>query len=341
MDQKSVTVKDIARMLGLSKSTVSRALGGKSDIHPETKKKIISLAEQLKYEKNSIAVSLKQKKTNIIGVIVPETINRFFARAIGGIQTRAEMAGMNVMICQSNESYITEKKSLQSLLGSRVDGLVVSVSSETDNSSHFLSLQEKRVPLVFFDRILEDVSASQVVTNNHDVAFQGTLHLIQQNCKSIVFVTGPAHLNTSKNRLQGYVDALSSNNLPFIESNVIYAPYGHNNNTEAYTRQLLSLPQRPDAIFAINDYMAMEMIHLIRKAGLRVPEDIAILGFNNETICEFMEPRLSSIEHPAHEIGMAAADVLLNHIFYSDYVPEKRVITSKLVVRDSTRRISA
>lgn len=337
MEKKSITVKDMARMLGLSKSTVSRALGGKSDIHPDTRKKVMSLAEELKYEKNSIAISLKQRKTNIIGVIVPETINRFFARAIGGIQTRAEMAGMNVMICQSNESYITEKKNLQSLLGSRVDGLVVSVSSETDNSGHFLSMQEKGVPLVFFDRILEDVNTSQVVTNNFEVAFQGTEHLISQGCESIAFITGPAHLSVSKSRLEGYLAALKQHNLSVNESQILYAPYG-SNKAESYTRHLLSLPQRPDAIFAINDYMALEMIHMIKQAGLRIPEDIAILGFNNETLGQFIEPRLSSIEHPAHDIGVAAADLVINHIFHGEFVPEKRVINSRLVVRDSTIR---
>jgi DNA-binding LacI/PurR family transcriptional regulator len=337
LEKKSITVKDIARMLGLSKSTVSRALGGKSDIHPETRKKIVALAEELKYEKNSIAVSLKQRKTNTIGVIVPETINRFFARAIGGIQTRAEMAGLNVMICQSNESYITEKKNLQSLLGSRVDGLIVSVSGETDSSSHFLSLREKGIPLVFFDRILEDVATSQVVTNNFDVAYQGTDHLIQQGCRNIAFLTGPAHLSTSKSRLDGYLNAVRKSNLTVNESQIIYAPYG-TNKAESFTRHLLSLPQRPDAIFAINDYMALEMMHIIKKSGLRIPEDVAILGFNNENMSEFVEPSLSSIEHPAHDIGMAAADLVINHIFYNDYAPEKRVINSRLVVRNSTLR---
>ena len=159
-------------MLGISKSTVSRALAGRSDIHPETKQKILDLASQLQYEPNTLAINLKQQKTNTIGVIVPETINRFFARAVGGIQKQADMAGMNVMICQSNESYIAEKKNLHSLVSSRVDGIIVSISTETDRSDQFASLTEKGIPLVFFDRVFENIVASQVVTNNYEIAME-------------------------------------------------------------------------------------------------------------------------------------------------------------------------
>jgi len=335
MDKKAVTIKDIARMLGISKSTVSRALGGRSDIHPETKQKILELAGQLHYEPNALAINLKQQRTNTIGVIVPETINRFFARAVGGIQKGADMAGVNVMICQSNESYIAEKKALHSLVSSRVDGLIVSISRETDRSEQFASLIEKGIPLVFFDRIIQDLNASHVVTNNYEIAMQGTEHLIGQGCQRIAFVAGPQHLFNSKGRLDGYLDALRKHDMPIKESYILHSHY-RSDKVEEYTRYLLNLPQRPDAVFAINDYAAIEMMHVLKKAGLRIPHDMAILGFNNENICRFVEPPLSSIDHPAHDIGVAAAEILINQIRHQDMRIEKRIVPSQLVIREST-----
>jgi DNA-binding LacI/PurR family transcriptional regulator len=336
MDEKTITIKDIARMLGISKSTVSRALSDRSDVHPTTKQKIVELATRLNYEPNALAIHLKQQKTNTIGVIVPETINRFFARAVGGIQKRADMAGFNVMICQSNESYISEKKNLHSLLSSRVDGLIISVSRETDQSDHFKGSLQRGIPLVFFDRVCEDIEASQVTTDNYEIAMQGTEHLIEQGCSRIAFVAGPPHLSNSKMRLQGYLDALAKHNIALQDSYLIHSQY-RSDKVEEYTRSLINLPQRPDAVFAINDYAAIEMMHIMKKSGLRIPHDIAILGFNNENLCRFVEPSLSSIEHPAHDIGVAAAEILINQIRHPGLKVEKRVVNSKLVVRESTQ----
>jgi DNA-binding LacI/PurR family transcriptional regulator len=340
MDKKPVTIKDIARMLGISKSTVSRALIGRSDIHAETKNKILALAKKLNYEPNTLAINLKQQKTNTIGVIIPETINRFFARSVGGIQRVADMAGMNVMICQSNESYMAEKNNLHSLLSSRVDGLLVAISRETDRTDHFRPILERGIPLVFFDRICEDVGASQVFTDNAEIALEGTEHLISQGCKRIAFMAGPQHLFTSRNRLKGYIDALKKHNFPILESNIIHSHY-RSNKIEEYARYLINLPQRPDAVFAINDYAAIEIMHVMKKSGLRIPDDVAILGFNNENMCRFVEPSLSSIDHPASDMGAAAAEILINHIRHQDLKPERRLIKSKLVIRDSTTRKSS
>ena len=338
MDKKPVTIKDIARMLNLSKSTVSRALIGRSDIHPETKSKVLQLASQLNYEPNTLAINLKQQRTNTIGVLIPETTNRFFSRAVGGIQKVADMAGMNVMICQSNESYIAEKNNLHSLLSSRVDGLLVAVSRESDRSDHFRPVIDKGIPMVFFDRICEDINASQVFTDNYQIALEGTEHLIQQGCKRIAMMAGQQHLFTSRNRLKGYLDALKKHNLPILESYIIHTQYA-SNKVEEYARYIINLPQRPDAVFALNDYTAIELMHILKKSGLRIPEDIAMLGFNNENMCRFVEPSLSSIDHPAQDMGAAAAEILINHIRHPDLKPENRLIKSKLVVRESTMKV--
>jgi DNA-binding LacI/PurR family transcriptional regulator len=337
MQKKPITIKDIARMLDVSKSTVSRALSDKSDIHPETRKKILELAGKLHYEPNALAIQLKQQKTNTIGIIVPETINRFFSRAIAGIQHRADMAGVNVMICQSNESYITEKKNIHSLLTSRVDGLIVAISRETDRSDHFAALLERGIPLVFFDRICEDLDTSHVVTNNYEIAFEGTEHLILQGCKRISFIAGPQHLYNSSNRLRGYLDALRKHNLAVNDSYIIHSTY-RSDKVEQYTRYLMNMPQRPDAIFSINDYAAIETMYILKKNGIRVPEDIAVLGFNNENLCRFLEPSLSSIDHPADQIGIAAAELLINQMHHPEVRPEKRIVKSQLIVRESTMK---
>jgi DNA-binding LacI/PurR family transcriptional regulator len=337
MDNKAITIKDIAKRLGISKSTVSRALGGRSDVHPETKKKILDMASQLQYAPNVLAINLKQQKTNTIGVIVPEIINSFFARALGGIQQRADLAGINVMICQSNESYIAEKKNIHSLISNRVDGLIISISKETDRSEHFEPLLQKGIPFVFFDRVCEDIATSRVVTDNYEIACTGTEHLIQQGCSRIAFISGPPHLFNSSRRLKGFRDTLVKHGLPLTEAYIMHSHY-RSDKVEEYTRYLLNLPQRPDGIFAINDYAAVEMMHVIRKHGLRIPEDIAVLGFNNETTSPFVDPSLSSIDQPAHEMGGLAAELLINHIHHPELPVIEKYVKSRLIVRDSTRR---
>jgi DNA-binding LacI/PurR family transcriptional regulator len=335
MSSDSVTIKDIAKLLGISKSTVSRALSEHSDVNPQTRQRVMEIASKLNYQPNLLALNLKQQRTHTIGVIIPETVNRFFAKAIGGIQRVANLAGYHVLICQSDESYVVERKNLQGLLASRVDGILISVSSETDRTDHFEVLLQKNVPVVFFDRISENIEAAKVYTDNYDISVEATEHLISQGCKRIAVVAGPQNLYNSRNRLNGYIAAMEKNNLPIKENYIIHSDF-RSGNVEEYTRHLINLPQRPDAIFAINDYAAIEMMHVIKKNGLRIPDDIAVLGFNNENICRFVEPALSSIDHSAFDMGTVAAEILLNRIENGDRTPHQRMIKSRLVIREST-----
>jgi DNA-binding LacI/PurR family transcriptional regulator len=338
VSKQAVTIKDIARMLGISKSTVSRAISGQGEINPETKRKILDLAHQLDYQPNVVAVSLKQQRTNTLGVIIPETVNRFFAKAVGGIQHVANLAGFNVMICQSDESYVLEKKNVQTLLASRVDGLLVSVSRETDHYDHFTAAIQKGIPLVFFDRIVEELETSMVYSDNYEITKEATLHLIEQGCHRIAFMAGPLHLYNSRNRFRGYEDALRQAGIPLRESLVIRSDYKLT-KTEEHTRYLMNLKEPPDAIFAINDYTALEVMHALKKWGVRIPTDVAVLGFNNENICHLVEPALSSIDHPAADMGAVATEVLLSQIKNETNAPVKRLVKSRLVVRASTHRI--
>lgn len=336
MRVSAVTIKDIAKILGISKSTVSRALSEHSDVNSETRKKILEIAQQLNYQPNMLALNLKQQRTNILGVIIPETVNRFFAKAIAGVQKVATLAGYNVMICQSDESYATERNNLATLIASHVDGVLISVSGETETTEHFDVLLQRQIPIVFFDRICEGLNTSQVYTDNYEISFKGTEHLIAQGCKQIAYVAGPQNLYNSHNRLRGYVEAMKKNNLPIREDYIIQSHF-RSQAVAQYTAQLLNLPQRPDAVFAINDHAAIEMMHVIKKNGLRVPQDIAMLGFNNEDICRFVDPSLSTIDISAYDMGAAATEILLSQIKNPGQAPQKRLIKSELVVRDSTR----
>ena len=338
MSKSAATIRDIALILGISKSTVSRALNDHFDVKPETARKVRELAAQIDYHPNLLAQHLKQKRTNTIGVVIPETVNRFFAKAIGGIQEVANKAGYNVMICQSNESLALERNNLQTLMASKVDGLLISVSRETNLHDHLQYAIDKEVPLVFFDRIVEELSASQVYSDNYDISFQGTEHLLTQGCKRIAFIAGPQHLYNSRNRLDGYLGALKKHNINVSKSLIVDAHYKVNEVGD-YMRHLFNLPQKPDGIFAINDMAAIEIMHILKKRGLNIPKDVAVLGFNNETICRFVEPSLSSIDHPAFEMGAAATEILLKQIIKGEILQEKRLIKSRLVVRDSTNRI--
>ncbi len=338
MSKSAATIRDIALVLGISKSTVSRALNDHYDVNPETARKVRELATQIDYHPNLLAQHLKQKRTNTIGVVIPETVNRFFAKAVGGIQEVANRAGYNVMICQSNESLALERNNLQTLLASKVDGLLISVSRETNRHDHLQYAIDKEVPIVFFDRIVEELSASQVYSDNYDISFEGTEHLLAQGCKRIAFIAGPQHLYNSRNRLNGYLGALKKHGVSVNESLIVDSNYKVN-DVEDYTRYLFNLQQKPDGIFAINDMTALEMMHILKKRGLSIPKDVAVLGFNNETICRLVEPSLSSIDHPAFDMGAAATEILLKQISKNEISQEKRLIKSRLVVRESTNRI--
>lgn len=338
MNKSSITIKDIARMLGISKSTVSRALTEHSDVNAETREKVREIASRLDYQPNAIAQNLKQQRTNTLGVIIPETVNRFFSKAVGGIQKVASQSGYNVMICQSNESYVMEKSNIKSLMASHVDGLLISVSHETDRSDHFDTVLQKKIPLVFFDRVFETLNASQVSTDNYEISFEAVEHLIGQGCKKIAVVAGPQHLFNSRRRFEGYTDALKKHNIPVRESYIVRSDF-RNENVESYTRYFINLSQRPDAVMAINDMAAIEMMHIFKKNGLRIPEDIAVLGFNNEHVGKWVEPSLTSIDLPAFDMGTVAAEVLLDQIKHGHMTVQKRLIKSQLIIRESTHRI--
>ena len=337
MKKNITTIKDIAAALNLSTSTVSRALTDHPDVGGKTKKAVLKLAAEMEYQPNNIALSLKHRKTNIIGVIIPETENKFFSKTISGIQEVASRAGYNIMICQSHESANIEKDNLQTLVSSRVDGLIVALSAETTEFGHFKKVYNKGIPIVFFDRICDDLDTPKVVSDNFDGSYNATQHLIDNGCGRIAHIAGPQNLQDCRRRYEGYLSALQKNNIPIDKELIVFSDF-QKSDIKKYTLKLLGLPAPPDAIMAINDSAAIEMMHIIKNKNLKIPEDIAMVGFNNDHVSAFVSPPLTSLEFHPFEIGQAAGEMLLQQLNNDEYMPEKKVINSRLKIRASSKK---
>ncbi|TDB65980.1 LacI family DNA-binding transcriptional regulator [Arundinibacter roseus] len=339
MGKTSITIKEIARQLNISKSTVSRALRDSSEISEHTRERVIELARRLNYSPNPIALSLLKNRTQTIGIIVPDIDNPFFSMAIGGVEDVAYSRGYHVMIYQSHDSYERECIDARHIAARRADGLIVSVASKSPDHSHFEELQESDIPVVFFDRISEQVQTHKVLVNDYEGAFEGTEHLIMQGCRRIAHISGPMGLNISRNRFNGYKDALAKHNLPLRDEWVVSADYSQSDGAErAY--QLMALRERPDAIFAASDRIAIGVHWVLRQLGYRMPQDVALLGFSDLSISALLDPPLSSVAQPSFEMGRQAAELLLELIENKNTLDfETRVLKTNLVVRGSTLKI--
>ncbi|MFZ2907444.1 MAG: LacI family DNA-binding transcriptional regulator [Cyclobacteriaceae bacterium] len=335
-----VTIKDIARELGISPSTVSRALKDHPDISPETKKAVNALAEKLNYQPNIVALNLRQSKTNTIGVIIPEIVHFFFSTVISGIEDIAYSAGYNVILAQSNESLQREKTDIKALFNSRVDGMLISISRETTEFDHIESIISKGVPIVFFDRVYDNNQLSKVLVDDFEGAKEATLHLIKQGYKRIAHLEGPPNLAISKQRLEGFLEAHKQNNLSVNKELIVPCLFGTIEEGKSATAKLLKLKNPPDAIFASNDPAAMGSMQAIKEQGLKIPNDVAVVGFSNWLFSSMMDPPLTSVDQPGFEMGQEAARILIRHIERKDkdseIVPETKILKTKLIVRESS-----
>ncbi|MDJ0829910.1 MAG: LacI family DNA-binding transcriptional regulator [Desulfobacterales bacterium] len=331
------TIKDLARKLNLSPSTVSRALRNHPDISAETKKRVLQLADELDYHPDSIAQSLQTRKTKTIGVIVPEIKQPFFAAVINGIEALAYDAGYTIIVCQSNENYEREVVYTRSLVSHRIAGLLVSLSRSTFNLEHFKVLQRRGIPIVFFDRVSAQIEASKVTVDDYQGAFDVVNHLVGVGYKRIAHLAGPKNLSISQNRLQGYKDALIQGGLRYAEERVVY---GGLDDTDGLIglQKLLTLEKTPDAVFAVNDPVAVGAFTVIKASGLKIPADIALAGFSNTNLSGLLEPPLTTVEQPTYEIGKAAAQLLLEQINHDgDYFrPKTEILKTHLIIRSST-----
>jgi LacI family transcriptional regulator len=341
MKFEAITIKDIAKALGLSTSTVSRALRGSYEISAETKKLVLEYAEKLNYRPNPIAQSLKEKRSRSIGIVVCEIANNFFSQVINGIESVAYKKGYYVIISQSHESYEREVSNTQYLASRSVDGLLVSLSTETTDLSHLKKLHEKGLPIVFFDRVTEEMQTHKVIANNFNGAYQATEHLLRSGFKRIAHVTISPHLSITKERLAGYKAALADNGVPFDESLVKYCKYGGLifSETEQAIEALLSLEKRADAIVAASDKLSTGCLTALAKRNISIPDEIGLVGFTNSLLTEVFHPPMSSIRQPAFEMGQVAMEMLIQIIESRRPVTEfeTRVLNTELTIRASSQ----
>jgi len=338
MRSNQITIKDIARILGISPSTVSRALKDHPDINTDTKKAVNELARKLKYQPNAVALSLKNSRSNTIGIIIPEIVHYFFSSVISGIEDVASQKGYTVIICQSNESFAREVANANALLSHRVDGILISISKETNSFDHFMNLQEGGIPLVFFDRIAPGIDADQVITDDIDASYNATRHLIENGRKRIAHFAGPQGLVIGRNRLQGYLNALTEAGLPIDNRLIIEADtFEKARNTVG---EMLDAGIVPDGIFAVNDMTAIGAMQTIMKRGYKIPDDVSIVGFSDGYLSGITEPHLSSVDQHGYEMGTTAAEMLFHRILSDEeeYVPEIKVLKADLIVRGSSEK---
>ena len=337
MKSSQATIKDIARELGISPSTVSRALKDHPDISQKTRKAVKELARKLNYEPNAIALSLRNRSSLTIGVIIPEIVHYFFSSVISGIEEIAYESGYTVIICQSNEDYEKEKNILHTLMSKRVDGILISVSKTTTNYDHFLELQRSRIPVVFYDRVLNLPNSDRVIVDDYTGAYKAVSHLIKVGCKRIAHLATSQDLMIGRNRKNGYVQALKDNSIEIDEEIILRC------DTDKHAQKcipyILSLQKKVDGIFAVNDLTAMTAMSIIKRSGYRIPDDIAIVGFSNSIYSSMTDPPLSTVEQQGYEVGRKAINLLLDRI-KAEVPINTRVeqIKTELIVRGSSQR---
>jgi len=339
MKGRQITIKDIAKELGISPSTVSRALKNHPDISSATKRAVNDLAKQYKYKPNEVALSLRNSKSNIIGVIVPEVVHDFFSSIISGIDDLAYANDYNVMIAQTNEDYEREVHSTLGMLSSRVAGLLVSISKNTKDFEHLVNMESNGIPVVFFDRVCSDIETDKVVVDDFEGAYKAVEHLIKTGCRKIVHYAAGQHLLIGRNRQNGYLHALYKNGIP-ADDNLIFKCEDYNEAMHL-TEKLIRSGRIPDAIFAVNDMTAIGAMVAIKSMGLKVPDDISIVGFTNGLISTITDPPLTTVEQHGYEMGQIAVRLLLNRLSKNedDYIPEIRVLKTDLILRGSTKSL--
>jgi LacI family transcriptional regulator len=334
---RHITIKDIAKKLNVSVSTVSRAFNDKYDIKKETRDLILKTAKELSYRPNPIARQLVDCRTYNIGVIVPEFINSYFPEVIQGIQEVLIPKKYQVLIMSSNEDGKTEMANVKTLEDNMVDGLIVSLTSSTLSIDYFSNLVKQGFPVVAFNRINEDLGIPKVIFDDYKWAFFATEHLIQTGHRKIYHLCGPRQLSFAKNRIKGYKDAMNKHRLPFQEECIINTGLTIESGYKVM-EELIKANNVPDAVFAVNDPTAIGAIKALKKYHYKIPQDIAIVGFTESILAEHIDPPLSSVKQPTHEIGVKAANLLLDIIEGKIIDPHTKIVLGgKLNIRQSSR----
>ncbi|WP_165822130.1 LacI family DNA-binding transcriptional regulator [Hymenobacter edaphi] len=339
MARNTASISDLAKALDLSVSTISRALSDHPGISDATKKRVWQLARSLNYQPNHLASALRKGRSNLLGVIVPHIDGHFFMTVVKGIEALATKAGFSILICQSNEDVRHERQNLETLLNAQVAGILVSLARTTQDDKHFDKVRKRGIPLVFFDRVPDSPAVSAVVIDDYQGAYQATQHLLDQGCGRIAHFAGPQHLNIYRHRRQGYLDALRHAGRPADESLVLYSDLCVEDG-RAGVRQLLRQQPAPDAIFSASDFALVGALKELKAQGLAVPQDMALVGFSNESFTSFTDPLLSSVDQGSEQLGQSAVRLLLEMLEDEParFAPRRTVLQPTLLVRESSLR---
>lgn len=341
-EKKYVTIYDIAERLNLATSTISRALKDHHTISEKTIKKVKMTAEEMGFVPNTLAAGLRGNKTKTIGVLIPTITQPFLSSLISGIEISAQESGYTVIIMQSHDSYEEEVNMAKSLYSNRVSGVICSLAMETRDTSHFHQFSNNNIPLVFVDRVPKDYKTFRVVIDNYSAGYKATKHLIEQGCTRIAhFTAGSEFGNLYNERKRGYIEALKDHNLKVEDELIInLKSITYDEGVEA-SNLLFDLNPIPDGLFVPGDIIGVSAMQTAKKRGIKVPEDIAVIGFNNDPISQIIDPNLSTITHPAEEMGKAATEIILKNLKSSknDDAKEITFLNTEVLVRESSKRV--
>jgi len=337
INDREITMYDLARKLNISIATVSRALQDDPVVSKKTKKKILELAEKMGYRSNHFARNLRQKQTNTIGIIVHELNSNFITSVLAGVEKITTEAGYDLIIAHSSESFAKEKANAKNLFHKRVDGLIASLAFDTTDLEHFQPYIDKGVPILFFDRVEQDGNNTVVIIDNYKCGYEATKHLIDQGCKKIVHVTSSLKRNVYSQRYKGYQDALCDHGIPLDEKLVIINDLSEKAGIES-AMEILRMKPLPDGAFITNDFVAAVCMRTLKEHGIIIPDDIAIVGFNNDAIGKLIEPTLTTINYPGMDMGEIAARNLMNHLkgVSNMHHTNTIIVRSELIIRKSS-----
>ncbi|WMW77647.1 LacI family DNA-binding transcriptional regulator [Flavobacterium sp. 20NA77.7] len=337
---KNITLKQIAETLGISITTVSKALKGYTDVNENTRKSVLELAERLQYTPNSFAVNLRTQESKTIGLVIPEVVHHFFSNVIRGIIEEAEKNGYLVIILQSSESVASEKKQIELLLQKRVDGIIISLSNESNNESYFSQIMERKIPLVQFDKISKLIPSSKVIINDQKAAYSAVSHLIAKGCKKIAHIRGPVNPQNAIDRFLGYKKALEDHNISFDPKLVYTCTDVTFEEGKSFAKQILASHPDIDGIFAITDLVAVGVLAYFNDHKIRVPEDIKLIGFSNWFMSQVVSPKLSTVDQPSFEMGKQSFHLLLEEINAKkdglSFTPKTIELDTTIIEREST-----
>ena len=339
--KKKTTIKDIANVLGITPSAVSKALSNHPRISDKTKAAVLQIAENLNYQPNHLASALRKGKSNLVGVIIPKANSLFFSSIIEKIEDVLNEKGYNVIIAQSNESYEKECKSIDALLYTQVDGIIASMANETVKLDYYEKIKSKGIPLILFDRGENDLNVDYVGIDDYLSSHLVIEHLVEQGCKRIAHIAGFSHTRIYKNRIRGYRDALEKFGLPIEESLIIESNLRIEDGRRIM-KQLLELENKPDAVYAAGDYAALGALQVLQENHINVPEDIALVGFTNEPFTSLVTPPITSVEQHSEQIGKVAAETLLKRLDTPNEKVSlnKLILPAELIIRSSSKKIN-